>query len=116
MKRVLIIFFSLILLFSCGPKIYETGFDNSEINYGISQKNQYEKLFSIVQFDSICRADKISNDLNKNWHKLSLFNPHTGERLTQYLYIRNLPNEQHIYRVQVTQYKDSLKITKRIEK
>lgn len=122
MKRVLIILLSIIILFSCSPTTYNLNSNNinkndsTELVFGVSQRNQYERNFSFEQFDSICRADKISNNLNQKWHKIKLFNKDTGKQLIQYLYIRNLPNEQHIYRVQLTDNEDSLKITKRIEK
>lgn len=80
--------------------------------YGLSMKNAFEREFTLIQFDSICKADNISKDLTK-WHSLSSKDGETNEIFTQYLYITYKGNQEIVYRL-IKIDNSHYKITKRI--
>ena len=80
--------------------------------YGVSMKNAFERVFTVIQFDSICKADKISKDLTK-WHSLSSRDGDTNEVFTEYLYITYRGNQEIVYRL-IKVDNSHYKITKRI--
>lgn len=84
------------------------------ISYGYSMYNAFEREFTVLQFDSICKADKLINDLSK-WHTLSVQDAETKEGFNEYLYIKSLGNNECIYRL-VKVNNNVYKITKRITK
>jgi len=83
------------------------------ITYGARMYNAFEKEFSKQQFDSICRADRISNDL-KTWHVLTTKEGDTNEVITEYMYIKYQNNVEYIYRL-IKINDNTYKITKRIK-
>ena len=117
MKKInlLVILLSLILSFSSiGCKTTENNIiDNTEqINYGMSMYNAFEREFTKQQFDSICQADRISNNLN-TWHQFATRDADTREIIVEYLYIKYLNNIEYIYRL-LKNNDNNYKITKRI--
>ena len=86
-----------------------------EITYGAKRPgmyNIYEKEFTIYQFDSICKADKLLKDLNK-WHQLKVKDGETHEEFIEYMYIKSYNrNYDCIYRL-VKVNNNIYKITKR---
>ena len=87
--------------------------DNNQI-YGSQMYNAFEREFSVVQFDSICDADHISNNL-KTWHVLYFKDGDNGEVVAEYMYIKYSGNTEYIYRL-IKVDNDTYKITKRIKK
>lgn len=94
--------------------INDPNVDSSEIVYGSRMYNAFEQKFSLVQFDSICKADKIYNDLKK-WHLLSSKDGETGEIINEYMYIKYSNNIEYVYRL-IKIDNNTYKITKRIKK
>ena len=82
--------------------------------YGISMYNAFERKFTRVQFDSICRADRISNDLTK-WYIFSSRDGENGIPFNEYMYIKYDNRSESIYRL-IKIDNNIYKITKRIKK
>jgi len=117
MKKInlLVIILSLILSFSSiGCKTTENNIvdDTEQVNYGMSMYNAFEKEFTKEQFDSICRADRISNNLN-NWHLFASKDGETKEIIVEYLYIKYANKTEYVYRL-IKNNDNNYKITKRI--
>ena len=112
MKRILNIIFILFIsiLFSCHPT--KNIIDNSEMQYGSTMYNAFEKEFTKIQFDSICKADRISNNLKK-WHVLYIIDSDNGKQIGEYMYIKYQNNIEYIYRL-IQKDENRYKITKRI--
>lgn len=91
------------LIISCGTSI-------SGINYGASMKTTFENTISKVQFDSLCKADTITNDLNK-WKKTVFMDGETDQYFQEYCFIKK---NGTVYRCQ--QQKDSFVVSKRVIK
>lgn len=105
MKRLFYLVFGVILL-SCTPKVVV----NDNVFYGNSMYRSMNGKYSIAQFDSMCVADTLPNDLSK-WMVLYLKEYETGEKVSLHaIYKKNV-----VYRVEDTK-DDSVKITKRIVK
>lgn len=81
-----------------------------KINYSLfgSYRQNYNKMYSVEQFDSICTVDTLDN-LN-NWEKLSVIDNETNQIITEYLFLK----KNIVYRA--IQTGDSIKLTKRINK
>ncbi len=86
--------------------------DTIENVYGLSMRNMYERVYTPYQFDSICKADHISKDLNK-WHIFASRDGETGEPFQEYMYILSSRDKEIIYRLIKTN-NGNYKITKRI--
>ena len=82
--------------------------------FGMSMFNEYERDFTKVQFDSICKADKITNNLNR-WHSLYVYDGEDGSQIKEFLYIKYQGSAEYIYRL-VQKNEGEYKITKRIKK
>lgn len=99
MKRLIIIFL-FILLVCCSPKTY------------LSMSNEYERNFTYEQFDSICKVDTISNDLN-DWHNLVFYTDGYKGAIKEYMYIKYTDSTEIIYRLMNGEM-NTFRITKRI--
>lgn len=87
--------------------------DSSSFVFGQSgMKNQFERNFTRQQFDSICRADKISNNLNE-WYIFSSRDAETKEPLAEYMFIKDLGLNECIYRL-IKNDDGTYHITKRV--
>ena len=82
----------------------------SDVTYGLSMKNAFERVFSRSQFDSICVADSLPSDLRK-WRRTQIRDFETREGETMYLFIKRLGNGEQIYRLE--EVGGGFKITKR---
>lgn len=80
--------------------------------YGTSMRILYDKDFTYKQFDSICVADTIPNNLEL-WKPYSQFDYETNKAITEYLYIKRLGVNEEIYRLMVID-EDTYNIYKRI--
>lgn len=111
MKKILFVLCMCIgsMFFACSPKITDP------YTYGTSMMKEYSKMFSVYQFDSICIADSISNNLNK-WHQFKYMDVETGRRESEYSYIKKLGTNQIIYILEPSHISDSVFITKRTTK
>lgn len=88
---------------------------NEEIVFGKSiMYNAFEREFSKYQFDSICKADQISNNL-RTWHAFTTRDGETREIITEYMYIKYTNQAEYIYRL-IRINDNTYKITKRIKK
>lgn len=106
----ILIFILTLSIYNCKTK--EQTIDNTEINFGGQMYNAFENYYTVVQFDSICKADKISNNLNK-WHKFYGKDYETKQQVIIYMYIKSLGKSECVYRL--VKHNDSkYKITKRI--
>lgn len=105
----------LALIVACSPKVVNpdgNNINNDALTSGV-MKNMFEDNYTIAQFDSICNADSISNDL-KEWHVVGLRDFETRQNVTQYLYIKELYNgKESIYRLQKLP-NGKYRITKRV--
>lgn len=94
--------------------IHYTDTLNQGIIFGASMYNVYEKEFTKEQFDSICKADLLINNLSK-WHQLSMRDGETNQIVVEYMFIKSLGSYECIYRLVKTN--DNIyKITKRIKR
>jgi len=121
MKKIIIIFISLFIFCSCDwtiPVTTPQEKDSVEIVETTYSKpmmmNTFEREFTKVQFDSICKADKISNDFSK-WHMFISKDAETGQPFKEYMYIKSIGKDEAIYRV-IQTGPITYKITKRIIK
>ena len=107
----ILMFILTLSIYSC--KTQEQKIDNTEITFGAGQMyNAFEGYFTVMQFDSICTADKIFKDLNK-WHKLFGKDAETKQPTVIYMYIKSLGKTECIYRL-IEANNSQYKITKRI--
>jgi len=113
MKKITfeIIFLFVALFISIGCKSNKSIIDSTDNNF---MYNAFEKEFTYMQFDSICIADTIDNDL-KNWYSLSLLDGETDTPFTEYFYIKSVGNDECTYRLYITD-DNTYKISKRIRK
>lgn len=87
--------------------------DDSIFVFGQSaMKNQFERNFTHQQFDSICRVDKISNNLNE-WYVFASRDAETKEPLAEYMFIKDLGLNECIYRL-IKNDDGTYHITKRV--
>lgn len=115
MNKLNIIKWIFVILLAITPiscKNTQSVIDTSEPVYGMSMKNSFEREYTIIQFDSICKADRISNNLSK-WHQFASRDGETNEVFVEYMYIKSLGQEEIIYRLLKVNDK-KYKITKRI--
>lgn len=121
MKKLFLIFitFFTLSLTSCDdiirilstnddPKIEVT--DSNQV-MGMSMMNTFEKDFTKLQFDSVCRVEKISNKL-KDWHVFVSKDAETKETFQEYMYIKSVGKNEAIYRLIITN--NNYRLTKRI--
>ena len=123
MKNFIIILISLFIFCSCDwtvPVVVNDNqnkdtIENVETTYGKPiMMNTFEREFTKVQFDSICKADNLSNNLS-DWHIFISKDPETGLSFREYMYIKSLGKDEAIYRV-IQTGPITYKITKRIIK
>ena len=86
--------------------------DNNPIIYGSSMYNAFERDFTKEQFDSICKADRISNNLKK-WYLLVSKDLENGQLINEYMYIKYQDNVEYIYRLIIDNKKYN--ISKRVK-
>lgn len=98
---------SSLLIISCKTSSPILG----DVQYGVSMYNAFEQVYTVQQFDSICNADKISNDLS-TWKQLSFKDGETNNVVTEYMFIKS---NSCIYRL-IKKSDTTYKITKRITK
>lgn len=72
MKKIIILFF-VFLMFACTSRIMTN-----------SIKGEYNEY----QLDSICRVEKLPNDLEK-WYGTLLYDYETQEKINQYIFIKD---------------------------
>lgn len=99
----------VVSFFICNCKTPKLVIDE---NNNTQMYNLFEANFTKVQFDSICIADTISNNLEE-WHKLYGIDGDTEEKYIIYMYIKSLDNNECIYRL--IDNNGIYKITKRIK-
>jgi len=87
--------------------------DGNQIIFG-AMYTAFEQDFTKVQFDSICNADRISNNLKK-WHMLSSIDGESGQIFNEYMYIKYQNNVEYIYRLMMID-DNTYNISKRIKK
>ena len=105
MKNIFYFIVSFLIL-SCTPKVIV----NDNVFYGSSMLRTMNGKYSIAQFDSMCVADTLPNDLSK-WITMGVKDYETGEKVSLYsVYKKNV-----VYRVEDTK-DDSVKIIKRVVK
>lgn len=111
-RNILVAISILCMTFSCSvSKEYVP----DPIEYGATiMQNAFEGYYTKVQFDSICRADTLKNDLGA-WYLVPMKDDETKENVSQYLYIKSLGQNEIIYRVHMIN-PNKYKITKRITK
>ena len=80
--------------------------------YGTSMRILYERDFTYRQFDSICVADTIPNNLDL-WKAYYQFDYETNNAVIEYLYIKRLGASEELYRLMVID-EDTYNIYKRI--
>ena len=82
--------------------------------YETQMMNEYEKIFTHRQLDSICDVNGMDRNL-QNWYVAGMRDYETNENVTQYFYILSLGENECIYRVQKLE-NGLYKITKRVTK
>lgn len=104
MKKIIIIFLvSLFLAFACSPRI---------------MMNSIKGAYDIHQLDSICRVERIPDDLAK-WHGTFLYDYETNEQINQYVFIKELKwNDEAIYTITVddSTYYFTKRVVEKIQK
>lgn len=108
----ILLFFAIFIIASCSS--VSTPVEPKDNIFSTQMMNSFEGYYSNIQFDSICKADKINKDLNK-WRKLKLIDEDTKIDISQYIYIKSLGEKESIYRVQIIN-DSTMKITKRIRR
>ena len=106
MKKILVIMLAFVLV-CCGTIQYV-----DTTNYGQTMEKSIDGLVSAQQFDSICKTDTLP--ILDDWEKSPIKNDETNEYEYQYLYIKSIDKNQCIYRVELSNKSDSIRITKRI--
>jgi hypothetical protein len=76
--------------------------------------NTFENDFTKLQFDSICRVEKISNKLS-DWHMFMSRDAETKEVFQEYMYIKSVGKNEAIYRLLIKE-NNIYRLTKRIIK
>ena len=109
-----LIFVLILMLFPISCKNTQQLIINEDQPYGMSMLNSFERVFTSVQFDSICIADRLNKNLAK-WHQFATRDGETNEVFVEYMYIKQLGQNEIIYRLLKTR-DGKYKITKRITK
>lgn len=105
--RKFIFLFSFLMLMACGSV-------NSLLTIGknglmLLKMNGY---YTSLQFDSMCLADTLPTDLMK-WDSILLKDHETSSKtVLHYLHV-DKDSTEVLYKVEITDYSDSIKITKR---
>lgn len=94
--------FIICFLLGCGSPMWTT--------LGDVQLVQYNKEYTISQFDSLCDADTISSEL-KNWETVPLLDEESKTPIKRYLYIKDSSN-LYILTVQDSIYNVSKRIVR----
>lgn len=104
MKNILIICMLFLLVSCTGQR------QVANVIYGSVMKKSFQDTCSKQQFDSICSADTLPNDLTK-WKRMLFrdFESRKGENI--YLFIKKLGKGEKIYRVE--KIGSNFRITKR---
>ena len=105
MKKIFGFIFGFILL-SCTPKVIES------VEMGSVMKNAMKGKYSMSQFDSMCIADTLPQNLS-DWKFLGLKDYETCQKNALFLYMKTNGKHEVMYKVEET-LDDSVKITKRI--
>ena len=83
-----------------GNLFNKPGQDETEITLGT--QNMYMKTynFTVLQLDSLCKADELPVDLTEGWIRRSYKDYETNESVVRYMYIKELnDNYEMIYLV-----------------
>lgn len=81
-------------------------------NLGNIMANVMNKKISMAQFDSLCVADTLPNNLIE-WKFLGLKEYESNKRVSLFMYMKRSGTGETVYRLEETM-DDSVKITKRI--
>lgn len=110
--KIVVNTFFLSLFFSCG---FSEQAPQDTTNYGQPKKTTlvFDFIATEAQVDSVCRADSLSNDF-KRWINAYFIDFETRDTVFKHTFIRENNNEQIIY--VVTEWREGMKITKRITK
>ena len=108
MKKIFAFIIGFIVL-SCSPKITTDGGEN---NIGNVMANVINKKLSMAQFDSLCTADTLPNNLGY-WQFLGLKEYEHNQRVSLFMYMKRNGSNEAVYRVEETM-DDSVKVIKRI--
>ena len=112
MRRVIKLTLSLLICFSvlcCRT----TKLNVSTDNISGYMMNQFDTTFTVTQFDSICGADKIDNNL-RNWHKFSYIDFEDRDTLVKYIYVKEFSETNEIIYILTPRKDGNYIISKRI--
>ena len=109
-----LIFVLVLMIFPISCKNSQQLIIYEDQTYGMSMVNSFERIFTPIQFDSICIVDKLNKNLSK-WHQFATKDGETNEIFIEYMYIKQLGQNEIIYRLLKTR-DGKYKITKRITK
>lgn len=110
MRICLIFFLSLLLLICCKtPNRIEKYYYEGK---GDTMVVSLQGGISNSQFDSICEADTLPNDLEE-WQSYSAKDYETGRKFVIWFYMKDKGASETMYRIEKYDDGDSLKITKR---
>lgn len=96
-------------MLACSPKITT---DGGEANIGNVMANVINKKMSMAQFDSLCNADTLPNNLGY-WQFLGLKEYENNQRVSLFMYMKRNGGNEAVYRVEETM-DDSVKVIKRV--
>lgn len=117
---IFLCFFTVLLIscdVSCGSMNNNQSSDSIEMVSNTSKPmmmNTFENDFTKLQFDSICRVEKISNKLS-DWHMFMSRDAETKEVFQEYMYIKSVGKNEAIYRLLIKE-NNIYRLTKRIIK
>lgn len=110
MKKIF--FTSLFLIFLMSCTTHKVINDNDGM--GDIMMSVMKGKYSLEQFDSMCVADTIPNNLNE-WQFIGLKDYETANRVSLFYYVKSKEAYEAVYKVEETMV-DSIKINKRIIK
>lgn len=90
-KRVLLAIMAIALLLSCSTRMVEKPYYGSSAYCEYYMYNAFNISATQAQFDSICVADTIPNNLNE-WSRMSYTDFETKERIVKYFIVRQKDN------------------------
>jgi hypothetical protein len=108
MKKIFVFIIGFGML-ACSPKITT---DGGEANIGNVMANVINKKMSMAQFDSLCNADTLPNNLGY-WQFLGLKEYENNQRVSLFMYMKRNGSNEAVYRVEETM-DDSVKVIKRV--
>lgn len=112
-KNFLLITLLFLLALGCGNTRRLPNKNQPTFGYGGTMLAVYEMAVTNTQLDSICLADTLSMDFNK-WINGFYVDYETRDTVFKHTFIKNTGGKETIYIV--TEWSDSLAITKRIRK